>query len=393
MKAVICQSAELSVREVAEQTPQKGQVLLKVLRCGICGSDLHVRHHCEHMGKLMVRTGYMNFPQADEPLIFGHEFCGEVLEHGPGTPKNIKTGTRVCAIPVIRKGADIDMLGLSIRAPGAYAERVLVEESMMIPVPNGLSSDMAALTEPMAVGLHAVNRSEIAKNGVAIVIGCGPVGLAVICMLKAKGIKTVIASDFSAGRRALAKKCGADVTVNPAEESPFSSWKQYGFLGGLPDLLELAVGMREKLGKLPVPWWHSWRLAEKLGLQPKKPVIFECVGVPGVLQNIIDGAPLMSRIMVVGVCMQIDQIEPAMGNNKELDLRFVMGYSPLEYRDTLHMIAEGKVNCAPMITGVVGLDGVDNAFKALRDPEQHAKILIDPGSAATQALKPALVAA
>lgn len=388
MKAVICQSAQLSVREVAEQIPQKGQVLLKVLRCGICGSDLHVRHHCDHMGKLMRRTGYMNFPKADEPLIFGHEFCGEILEHGPGTPKTLKPGTRVCAMPVIRKGTEIDMLGLSIRAPGAYAERVLVEQTMMMPVPNGLSSDMAALTEPMAVGLHAVNRSEISKSGVAIVVGCGSVGLAVICMLKAKGVKTVIASDFSAGRRALAQKCGADVLVNPAEESPFASWEQYGFLGGLPALLELAVSTREKLGKLPVSWWHSWRLAEKLGLEPKKPVIFECVGVPGVLQNIIDGAPLFSRVVVVGVCMQIDQIEPAMCNNKELDLRFVMGYSPLEYRDTLHMIAEGKVNCAPMITGVTGLDGVDSAFRALRDPEQHAKILIDPSSPATQAEKP-----
>lgn len=384
MKAVVCQSAELSVRDVPEQTPEKGQVLLKVLRCGICGSDLHVRHHCDHMGKLMTRTGYKHFPAADDPLVFGHEFCGEVLDHGPGTPKSIKAGTRVCAVPVIRKGRDIDMLGLSTRAPGAYAERVVVEETMLMPVPNGLSSDLAALTEPMAVGLHAVHRGEVGARDVAIVVGCGPVGLAVICMLKAKGVKTVIASDFSVGRRALAKKCGADVVINPAEESPYATWEQYGFLGGLDALLELAVGTREKLGKLPVPWWHTWRLAEGLGLKPKKPVIFECVGVPGVLQSIIDGAPLFSRIVVVGVCMQMDQIEPAMGNNKELDLRFAMGYSPLEYRDTLHMIAEGKVNCAPMITGVVGLNGVDNAFNALRDPEQHAKILIDPSSSRTQ---------
>lgn len=222
MKAVVCQSAELSVRDVPEQTPQQGQTLLKVLRCGICGSDLHVRHHCDHMRSVMNRTGYMNFPSADQPLVFGHEFCGEVLEHGPGSKKKIKTGTRVCAMPVIRKGREIDMLGLSTRAPGAYAERVLVEDSMMVPIPNGLSDDLAALTEPMAVGLHAVHRGEVKKSDVAIVIGCGPVGLAVICMLKAKGVKTVVASDFSAGRRALAQRCGADVVVNPAEHSPYA---------------------------------------------------------------------------------------------------------------------------------------------------------------------------
>ncbi len=381
MKAVVCQNAQLDVREIADANPQKGQVLLKVLRCGICGSDLHMRHHCDHMGDIMVRTGYQNFPKASDPIVFGHEICAEVLEHGPNTPKKISTGTRVCVLPVMRKGNDIDMVGLSLRTPGAYAERLLADQSMLLPVPNGISSDLAALTEPMAVALHAVNRSEIKNKEVAIVVGCGPVGLAVICMLKAKGVKTVIASDFSLGRRLLASKSGADVVVNPAENSPFSSWKQYDFLGGLPGLLELAVGTREQLGKLPVPWWHAWRLAEGLGLKPKRPVIFECVGSPGVLQNIIDGAPLFSRVVVVGVCMQLDKIEPAMGNNKELDFRFTMGYSPLEYRDTLHMIANDLVNCQHLITGTVGLDGVSNAFDALRDPETHAKILIDPSSA------------
>jgi len=129
----------------------------------------------------------------------------------------------------------------------------------------------------------------------------------------------------------------------------------------------------------------TWRLAEKLGAAaPKRPVIFECVGMPGMVQAIIDGAPMMSRVVVVGLCMQIDRYEPSVAITKEIDLRFCFGSSPLEYRDTLHNIAEGKVNCQPMITGVVGLEGVGNAFNALKDPEVHAKILIDPKSAQTQ---------
>jgi threonine dehydrogenase-like Zn-dependent dehydrogenase len=76
--------------------------------------------------------------------------------------------------------------------------------------------------------------------------------------------------------------------------------------------------------------------------------------------------------------MQADTIEPAMAITKEIDLRFVFGYTPVEYRDALHMIADGKVRCAPLITGMVGLDGVDHAFTALGNPEVHAKILIDP---------------
>jgi threonine dehydrogenase-like Zn-dependent dehydrogenase len=145
------------------------------------------------------------------------------------------------------------------------------------------------------------------------------------------------------------------------------------------------VGTREKLDRLPVGWWRLWRIGEKLGAGPKQPVIFECVGVPGVLDSIIDGTPLLSRIVVVGVCVGRDQITPAMAINKELDLRFVIGYSPLEFHDTLRMLAEGRVDPRPLITGTVTLDGVDDAFSALADPERHAKVLIDPTAAAATA--------
>jgi threonine dehydrogenase-like Zn-dependent dehydrogenase len=149
-------------------------------------------------------------------------------------------------------------------------------------------------------------------------------------------------------------------------------------------VFELGVSTVEKLGKLPVPWPLVWRAAEKLGAaDPKHPVIFECVGVPGVIEEIISTAPVFSRVVVVGVCMQPDTIRPSMAINKEIDLRFVLGYTPLEFHDALHLLAEGKANAEPIITGVVGLDGVAGAFEALGDPETHAKILIDPTSAAT----------
>ena len=252
MKAVVCQNAELSVQELPDPIPEKGNLLLKVLRCGICGSDLHVRHHCNHMGKLLQRTQYMNFPNADEPVVFGHEFCGEILDHGPRTQSKLKPGTRVCAVPLLRRDDRIDMIGLSATSPGAYAERIVVQEALMEPIPNGLSDDLAALTEPMAVALHAVRRSEIRRGEVAIVIGCGPVGLAVIAMLKARGVQTIVASDYSPARRALATRCGADLVIDPAIDSPYTATPKAGFITGLPQLLELAVGTREKLGRLPI---------------------------------------------------------------------------------------------------------------------------------------------
>ena len=384
MKAVLCRKAELRVADVADPVPGPGQVVLRVERCGICGSDLHARHHCDHWADLMVRDGLRDFVRSTEDVVFGHEFCGEVLDHGPGTRRRHGPGTRVCAVPLQRHGDAVLLTGLSAASPGAYAERVIVEESLVMPVPNGLGPDLAALTEPMAVAWHAVRRGDVGRKDVAVVVGCGPVGLGVICALKARGAGNIVASDFSAGRRELARRCGADVVVNPAEQSPFRDWKDYGFIGDLNQALVTLLDARDQLGRLPVPWWHAWRVAEALGAAaPKRPIVFECVGMPGVLQSLIDGAPLMSRIVVAGVCMKEDRIEPAVAINKEIDLRFVLGYTPLEYRDTLHAIADGRLHCAPLVTGTVGLAGVDAAFTALGDPDRHAKILIDPSSAAT----------
>jgi threonine dehydrogenase-like Zn-dependent dehydrogenase len=387
MRAVVCTNAELDVVERPEPVPGSGQVRLQVLRCGICGSDLHARHGCDAWADLAARMGYDRFARSEEPIVFGHEFSGEVAEYGPRCRKGSPTGTQVVALPLLRGAGGVDTLGLSVHAPGAYAEQLLVEESLMMPVPNGLAPDVAALTEPMAVAWHAVRRGEVSKRTVAIVVGCGPIGLSVILLLKAKGVRTVVASDFSPGRRALASACGADIVVDSSDRSPFTAVAGRGHLTDIPSALELAVGTREKLERLPVGWWHVWRLAETLGAGPKHPVIFECVGLPGVIESVIDGAPLFSRVVVVGVCVGVDQITPAMAINKEIDLRFVLGYTPLEFRDTLHMLAEGKIDPSPLITGTVGLEGVENAFTALGGadgPQSHAKILIDPRSMATE---------
>jgi threonine dehydrogenase-like Zn-dependent dehydrogenase len=383
MRAVACQRAELEVVDLPEQVPAKGQVRIEVTRCGICGSDLHARHGIDEWAEMAAKTGYDRFGRSDQPIVFGHEFSGSVAEYGPGCGGKLPTGTPVVAVPLVRGAHGIDAVGLSAHAPGAYAEQLIVQESMMMPVPNGLAPDVAALTEPMAVAWHAVRRGEVSKRDVAIVIGCGPVGLGVILCLKASGVRTVVASDFSAGRRALAAACGADVVIDPAVGSPYEGGAKRGHITDAPAAFELAVGTREKLGRLPVGWWHVWRLGEKLGGMPKRPVIFECVGVPGMISSIVDDAPLFSRVVVVGVCVGPDRFTPAMAINKEIDLRFVLAYSPLEYRDTLHMLAEGKLDPRPLITGTVGLDGVDAAFTALGDPETHAKVLIDPRSSAT----------
>jgi threonine dehydrogenase-like Zn-dependent dehydrogenase len=382
MKAVSCTKGTLSVIELPDPRPDKGQLVLDVLGCGICGSDLHAKDHADEMTDVMTEIGYPEFMRSETPTVMGHEFCGEVVERGRGTPKELKVGTKVVSFPLVRTDGGVHLTGLSPLAPGGYAERVLVEASLSFPVPNGLSTDIASLTEPMAVGLHAVRRSEIKKGDAAVVIGCGPVGLAVICALKATGVSKIVASDFSPGRRDLAARCGADVVVDPAVNSPYEQLGSRGVITDVPTLYNLAVGSMEKLRKLP-GWQHVYRAADMFGAAgPRRPVIFECVGVPGMIDGIIGAAPLHSRVVVVGVCMGADQVRPSMAISKEIDMRFVFGYTPLEFRDTLHMMADGKLDASALVTGRVGLDGVAAAFTALRDPETHAKILIDPRSAA-----------
>lgn len=254
----------------------------------------------------------------------------------------------------------------------------MTQESLPLAVPNGLPPDVAVLTEPMAVGWHAVSRGQVSKRDVAIVIGCGPVGLAVITVLKARGIRTIIASDPSAGRRALATACGAHQVVDPTDGSPFASATDHGHVTTLPATVDAAMDAIEAMARLPVHWWHLWRALDKVGATAKAPVVFECVGVPGMIDRILDGAPLYSRIVVVGVCMGTDQWRPALAVNKEADLRCAVGYTPLEFRDTLHALAEGHLDSNPLHTGTVGLDGVQHAFDTLDHPDQHAKTVIDP---------------
>ncbi|KUI37941.1 alcohol dehydrogenase [Mycobacterium sp. IS-1590] len=380
MKAVSCERGNLSIVDLPTPAPARGQLLLEVRRCGICGSDLHAKDHADELTDVMDEVGYPDFMRQDTPVVLGHEFVGEVAERGPGAARQFKVGAPVVSFPMVRAAGGVHMTGLSPLAPGAYAEHVLAEASMSFVVPNGLDLDIAALTEPMAVALHAVRRSQIGRRDVAIVIGCGPVGLAVICHLKSLGVATIVASDFSATRREMASRCGADVVVDPAVDSPYTAARQSGAVTEAQQLFELAVGTMEKLRRAP-GWSHLYRVADKLGAaSPKRPVVFECVGVPGIIDGIIRAAPVQSRVVVVGVCMGTDHFRPAVANGKDIDLRFVFGYTPLEFRDTLHLLADGKVDASALVTGTVGLGGVARAFEVLGAAEAHAKILIDPRS-------------
>ena len=193
-------------------------------------------------------------------VFMGHEFAAEVLEVGKDT-ESLAPGTLVTSIPVLLSMTGIDPIVYSNTTLGGYAERMLLSAPLLLEVPNGLDPRHAALTEPMAVGLHAVNRSNIVPGEGALVLGCGPVGIAVIAALKLKGIECIVAADFSPARRALASQMGATEVVDPAVEPSFDAWYRVG-TGGL--------------------------------------VVFEAIGVPGIIDGALRDAPAGARIVVVG---------------------------------------------------------------------------------------------
>ena len=358
MRAAVFRQGEIVVDTIPDPVPGPGQVLVRTLACGICGSDLHAR---KFAGRVADLSRYLpgHAPlDLSRDVVFGHEFCGEILAYGPGTQRSMAIGTRVTSVPALLTRGGVKGIGFSNDVVGGYAEQILLSEPLLLKIPDGVAPEHAAMTEPLAVGLHAVEKAGALGNEVPLVIGCGPVGLAVIAALKRKGLGPIVASDFSPARRALAEHLGADVAVDPAKTQPLAAWAEHA-----------TMTAQEAAAR---PGFQAF-------LPPLKPaLIFECVGVPGLLQTLFEQAPRHARIVVVGVCMQSDMSEPLLGIMKELSLQFVYAYTPDEFALALRLIAEKQVDVGAMVTSTVGLDGVAQAFTDLANPEKHTKIVIEP---------------
>jgi threonine dehydrogenase-like Zn-dependent dehydrogenase len=338
MRAAVLRDGRMVFRDdVPEPVPESGQVLVGVKACGICGSDLHFAAHGADVMELGGRLGGgaatgMNL-DLNSDVFMGHEFSAEVLEAGPDTETH-PPGTLVTSLPVLLSAKGVQPIVYSNSTVGGYAERMLLSASLLLPIPNGLDLKQAALTEPLAVGLHAVNKSNIAPGETALVLGCGPIGIAIIAALRNRGVETIVASDFSPKRRELATVMGAHQTLDAAQGSPFDT--------------------------------------------VKPAVVFEAVGVPGIIDDVLLRARPGTRLVVAGVCMQPDTVHPFFAIAKEINVQFVLAYTPDEFADSLRALAEGEIDGTPLITGEVGLDGVGAAFDDLADPERHCKILVTP---------------
>jgi (R,R)-butanediol dehydrogenase / meso-butanediol dehydrogenase / diacetyl reductase len=332
--AAFKQINQMGIIDAPKPSAGTSEVVLKVHDCGICGSDLHA---CQYG---------MGMPPGS---IMGHEFCGEVHEIGASV-RGFEVGQRVAALPFVacgscdrcRRGMEIHctkLRGLGLgQMPGGYAEYVACDATSLFKLPDNVSSREGALVEPLSVGLHGVKRSRLEKGMTVIVMGAGPIGLATLTWAKGKGA-TVVVSELAAGRGELALKLGADVVVNPNEHKP-------------------ADKVREMTG-------HSPEL------------VFECIGVKGTLGSAVDMVGPRGQVVVVGVCMEPDEIQPIQCIMKEVSINFALAYDRSDFDETIAALTTGKIKPQPMVTDIITVEQVPEMFAALRHPGAHAKVLVE----------------
>lgn len=339
MNAIVLQNGTVSLQKAPVPKPTAGQVLVRSLACGICGSDIHLTRHSNDVFNLYRKLGVMNENQGnDSSVMLGHEFCAEIVEFGSETKQTLSVGQRVTSVPILMslQGAGI---GVAPGLSGAYSEYFILDEALLLPVPDALPSEAVALTEPLAVGLHAVNRSNISEQDTALVVGCGPIGLAVISALKCRGIKVIVAADLQEDKLQQAIEFGATHKVNNKDQD------------------EIIFADEVQEGRL---------------------VIFECVGIHTLINNFIQRAPVNATIVVTGIHTTDATVNYAFATVKELDLRFSYYYQPQEFAECLDALAAGLIPWNKMLTGKVGLDGVTGAFEQLMKPNKHIKVVIEP---------------
>lgn len=329
----------LRVIERPEPVAQAGDVILKVAFCGICGSDVHAT---EPSGS-----------QVGNGTILGHEFSGEVVQSADPA---WKVGDRAIGVPLLPcddcrpQGACRDRLGilcprnriigLSPDAPGGYAEYVRIGAGQLLRVPDGVAMDAAALAEPLAVGAHAVRLAGLLLGMRVLVIGAGPIGLATAAFAQRAGARDVVVSEIDAQRRARAGRFGASGLIDPKAENSSEAFKV--LTGGPPQ------------------------------------IVFECVGVPGVLRQCMDLAATRGRIIVVGVCRHEDTILPRVAIRKELLLQFVLGYTDEDFGLSIDLLRSAGFAANEMISSRISFDQLPTVFESLRRPNPHGKVLLQP---------------
>jgi (R,R)-butanediol dehydrogenase/meso-butanediol dehydrogenase/diacetyl reductase len=332
MKAVTFQAlhSPLAFETLPDPTPGEGQVVVKVGRCGICGSDLH-----------MTEDAAYGCRHGD---VLGHEFAGEVVGFGREV-EGFRTGDLVSVIPLkscgrcehCRKG-EVQWCAQFGLQGGGYAEYAVTQPNQCIRLPGDLSLADGAIIEPLAVALHGVNLSSLKAGDKALVLGAGPIGLAVAFWAKRLGASVAV-QDIADFQQQRALGMGADVFVVDPEDPVGSAERE---LGGKAD------------------------------------VVFECVGIPGLIDQAVQQVRNRGTVLLLGLCTRPDPINSFAMLSKEVSLVTSAFFTVPEYRASLDALAAGAMEPRLLVTDTISLAETPEVFESLKRRTSQCKVMIAP---------------
>lgn len=337
---------DIRVEDIAEPSPQPGEVKVKVAWTGICGSDLH-----EYLaGPIFVPVDEDHPLSHDKaPITMGHEYCGTISALGDGVT-GLSVGDRVAIEPIFACGAcpaclegkynlcdSLGFVGLS-GGHGGFAAHSVVPARMVHKMPDELSMEQGALVEPAAVALHAVRLSKIKAGDKAAVFGAGPIGLLVVEALRVAGASEIHVVEPSEVRRRKALELGASSAVDPMS-------------GDAVEAIRAATG----------------------GVH----VAFEVTGVPQVLPQCIDATRHEGQVLVVSIWEKEASFQPNTIVLKERQLQGTIAYRNV-YPAVMALMTQGYFTADHLVTKRIALDDiVAEGFEALVAEKSHVKILVE----------------
>lgn len=330
MKAAVFKALgrPLAIENVPEPKPGRDEVLIKVGRCGICGSDLHM-------------TAEAAFG-AQPGMILGHEFSGEVIEAGADVER-LKKGDRIAVAPLRSCGHCASCLAgrpawcsaMELQG-GGYAEYAVATERQSRLLPPTISFEDGALVEPLAVSLHGVNLSGLTPGARVVVLGAGPIGLAATFWAHRQGAGKIVVRDVTEAPRALAEMVGASAFVPASEDMAVVNEA----LGGPADL------------------------------------VFECVGKPGIISQAIEYVRPRGTVVVLGLCTMPDTFVPFRAVAKEVRIQTSAFFETPEFETVLRTLDAGATEPHALITDTVALAAMPATFEALRHRTTQCKVMV-----------------
>jgi threonine dehydrogenase-like Zn-dependent dehydrogenase len=321
------------VETLPDPEPRAGEAVIRVQRCGVCGTDLH------------MTSGHGN--DAPAGSVIGHEYCGEVVALGAGVD-NLRVGQFVTAMPVAGCGqCEACLAGYPMACSqmqgmvGGFGEYMRIAAPSSLVLPQTLSLADGALVEPLAVGLRGVRLAVLRPGARVAVLGAGSIGLSVIYWARLLGAGRIVAISRSGRRADLATQMGAN-----------------GF---------------EALGE-----GETERVSAALGGMPE--IVFECVGAVGMTQKAVDLVGPGGTVVSLGFCTSPDPILPSLATWKQVTMKFSFAYDLREFQHCADTLEAGHVEPRAMVSRVVGLEAFPDVFEALRAGSNETKIHVDPWS-------------